>query len=92
MSQVRRDKSVPMVIYSIEKMHFKVKTLPDGTYSIFASDGLNIFDGTTITLSGLRYFEDAAYRYKRRNGLKKLREYLPAIVTQIKNVSWFCST
>ena len=51
-----------MVIYSIEKMHFKVKTLPDGTYSIFDSDGLNIFDGTTITLSGLRRFEAAACR------------------------------
>lgn len=92
MSQAKNDKSIPMVIYSVEKMHFKVKILQDGTYSIFDSDGLNIFDGATLTLSGLRHFEDAAYRYKRRNGLKKLREYLPAMVTQIKNVPWFCSS
>lgn len=92
MNQAKNDKSIPMVIYSIEKMHFKVNTLPDGTYSIFDCDGLNIFDGFPLTLSGLRHFEDEAYRYKRRNGLKKLREHLPEMVAQIKNIPWFCST
>lgn len=90
MSQIKNDKSIPMVIYSIEKMHFKVNVLQNGTYSVFDSDGFNIFDGARLTPSGLRCFEDVAYRYKRRNGLRKLREYLPAIVTQIKNVPWFC--
>lgn len=92
MSQKTRNKSIPMVIYGIEKMHFKVKSFPDGTYSIFDSDGLNIFAGVALTLSGLRHFEDVAYRYKRRNGLKKLKEYLPAMVTQMKNNPWFCQT
>lgn len=92
MNQVKNDKSIPMVIYSIEKMHFKVNVLQNGTYSVFDSDGLNIFGSTALTPSGLRYFEDTAYRYKRRNGLKKLSEYLPSMVTQIKKIPWFCIT
>lgn len=92
MNQVKNDKSIPMVIYSIEKMHFKVNTLQNGTYYVFDSDGFNIFAGTALTPSGLRYFEDTAYRYKRRNGLKKLKAFLPELVAQIEKIPWFCIT
>ena len=87
----KQDKAIPMVIYSLEKMHFKVKVLPDEQYSVLAADGLNVFGSNyNLKAHALRYFEDCAYRYKRRNGLKKLQEYLPKLVAQIKNNRWLC--
>lgn len=84
-------KPLSTVIYSLEKMHFKVKVLPDDCYSIISPDGSNVFGSDyAIRIPALRYFEDCAYRYKRRNGLKKLREHLPEMVTQIKNNRWLC--
>lgn len=87
----KQDKAIPMVIYSLEKMHFKVKVLPDGQYSVIAADGSNVFGSNcNLKTHALRFFEDCAYRYKRRNGLKKLREHMPELVAQIKNNRWLC--
>ena len=82
-------KPLSTVIYSLEKMHFKVDALPDECYYIISPDGLNVFGcDYALKIPALRYFEECAYRYKRRNGLKKLREHLPEMVMQIKNNRW----
>lgn len=88
----KKTKTIPMVIYSLEKMHFRVNILPDGYYSVLDSDGANVFGGGYyVRIPALRYFEECAYKYKRRNGLKKLREHLPELTTQIKSNRWLNS-
>lgn len=85
---INSPKTIPMIIYSLHKMHFKVDVSQDG-YSVLNSDGCTVFgDNCKVTEMALRQFEECAYSYRRRNGLRKLKKQVPEIVMQIKNNRW----
>ena len=81
---------IAFVIWSIERMHYKVKKIDnEDLYYIYDRDNKRVFgDGYKVTPLVLRQFYKRAWRYKRRNGLKKLQEYLPELVSDIKSNRW----
>lgn len=87
---VENKKPILMAIWLLSKMHFTVDSVSNtDSYVITDSDGKRIFGyGYHISEQAVIAFAERAYRFKRRNGLKKLKEEIPAMVEQIKSNYW----
>jgi len=83
---------IQTAIWTLGKMRYDVQKIKNTNYYVLRdSDGQYIFGyGFRITEIALIEFADRAFRFKRRNGLKKLRDEIPVIVEQIKNNRWLC--
>lgn len=93
MSDLEGKMRIQTAVWCLGKMRYSVQQIK-GTdyYMLLDSDGKNIFGyGFRIPEIALIEFADRAFRFKRRNGLKKLRDEIPVIVEQIKNNRWLCS-
>lgn len=81
-------KTAYMCIMQLKKMHFEIKANEEG-YQIFSPYGSNVFGkNEVINENILMLFTDKAFRYKRRNGLKKLYVEIPNMVDEIKANKW----
>ena len=83
---------IQTAIWCLGKMRYDVQQIK-GTdnYVLFDSDGKSVFGyGFRIPEIALIEFADRAFRFRRRNGLKKLYNEAPAIAERIKNNRWLC--